>query len=134
MAMQMLFEVAVTVTAPPNDAAGQSNYRYPMRHVNQYFREDTMWSSTLNQPTCLCPEVVITWPPCQNGHVTQGENTDGADSEVPPPVPSKDMPLHLIEADETLETSATKKGKHVAFTLEPTHPYVTVPNTTYDII
>ena len=41
MAVQMLFEVASIVTAPLNNTAGQSNYSYPMQHVDQYYSKDS---------------------------------------------------------------------------------------------
>jgi hypothetical protein len=105
--------------------------------VDQYFREDTVQSYALNRLTRLRPEVVITTrPPRQNGRVAQDENAGGANSEVPPPVPSKDVPLPRTQEveEETPETSTAKKGKHVAFAPEPTHLYATVPDATYGII
>ena len=137
MAAQMLFEVASIATAPPNDAAGQSNYSYPTRHVDQYYNEDSARTYALNRPTRPRPEVVITTrPPRQSGRVGRGENAGGANSEVTPQVQSEEAPPPRIQEvdDEAPETSAAKKDKHVAFAPEPTHPYAAAPDATHGAI
>jgi len=69
--------------------------------------------------------VITTQPPHKRGRTGQGENTGGASSE---PAPQEQEP----EPQQGLqETSAAKKGKQAERTIEPTHPYATVPNATY---
>jgi hypothetical protein len=71
--------------------------------------------------------VVITiQPPHRCGCVGQDENAGGASSgedpegqDTEPPLPTKVTP------------SAIKKGKHVEFAPEHTHPYATAPDATY---
>jgi hypothetical protein len=85
MAAQMLFEVAAYASVPPIDAAGQSYYSYPTRHVNQYFGENPARTYALNWSSRLRPEVVITtWPPRSSGCVGLSENAGGAPSEEAP--------------------------------------------------
>jgi len=125
MAAQMLFEVAAYASAPPTDAAGQSYYSYPTRHVNQYFGEDPARTYALNRPSRLRPEVVITTrPPRKNGHVGLGENAGGAIGEKAPQVTRQEEP----QPGQT-ELSAAKNGNN-AENLEPIHPYATTPDAT----
>ena len=118
MAASMLFEVAARVTAPPNDAMGQSYLRYPAKPADLYSDENTARAYALRRPLPPRPEVVITTrPPRQNGRVGRGENAGGAHSDEAPG-PSEEAPPH-----EVPETSAAKKGKNVEFYPETTHPF-----------
>lgn len=130
MAAQMLFEVAATATAPPNDAAGQSYHSYPARHASQYINENVARAYALRRPLPPRPEVVITTrPPRNSGRAGRGENAGGADSEDAPPVQREVEP-----PTGAPESSTAKKGKHVEFAPEPTHPYATVPDATYSAV
>jgi hypothetical protein len=126
MAAQMLFEVAAVVTTPPNDAAGQSYISYPARRADQYFGEEAVETYALNRPPRPRPEVVITTrPPRQSGRVGRGENAGGANSKEVPQAQREESPP---SEDQEAETSTAKKGKHVEFAPEPTHPYANVPD------
>jgi len=123
MAAQMLFEIASLVNAPPNDAAGQSNNRYPTKQADQYYGEETARTYALRRPLPPRPEVVITTrPPRQSGRVGRGEHAGGAGNEVPKVRREEAAP------QEEPETSTANKGKQVEFAPEPIHPYANVPD------
>lgn len=130
MAAQMLLEVAATATAPPNDAAGQSKQSYPARHASQYINENVARAYALRRPLPPRPEVVITTrPPRHSGRAGQGENAGGANSEETPQVQRE-----VEHPTGAPESSTAKKGKHVEFAPEPTHPYATVPDATHGAV
>ena len=70
--------------------------------------------------------VITIQPPYRCGHVGQGENARGASS-------GEDPEGQDIEASPPVKETppAIKKGKHVEFALEHTHPYATAPDASY---
>src|SRR5229473_6394451 len=60
MATQMLFEVTVSATVPPNDAAGQSTCSCPAKHVDQPSGMMPLGIYALARQMRPCPEVIIT--------------------------------------------------------------------------
>ena len=129
-AAQMYIEVMVAppATVPP----GQICSGYPVPYGSRLPGTYPVGVYALRRPLPPCPKVVITTQPLhKRGRVGLSNDSGSASSSAAPlRQPTKAPPTSSPEQD----ASGAKTGKAPENSQEPTHPYVSVPDTTHRVL
>ena len=123
-AAAMLFEVAATrVASAASTAAASQLYANQAARDASRAKSQPMGTFVLNRQTRPHPEEVDSQPPRKSGRVGQGDNTEGAISQVAPQLPQRDRPPHIAQQDSAANEQSRRSQ-------EPLHPYAAVPDAT----